>query len=57
LVYRVDERQETVATVNVPVAMALADSCRAQRRVEQLVRLVPQLGLHGIRAASGAFDI
>jgi hypothetical protein len=57
LVYRVDERQKTVAAINVPVAMALGDSRRAQRRIEELVSLVPELGLHGIRAAGGAFDI
>ena len=46
LVYRVDERQQAVAAVNVPVAMALADSRRVQRRVKELVGLVPEFGFH-----------
>ena len=57
LVNRVDEGQDAVTPVDEPVAMALVDACLAQRRFEQLVGLVPQLALDGIRAAGGTLDI
>lgn len=51
LVHRVDERQETIAAVDEPVAIAFVDSRREQRRVEHLIGLVSELGLDGVGTA------
>ncbi len=57
LVDRVDERQDAVAAVDEPVAVPLVDARRAQRSLEQLVGLVPELALDGIRAGGGTLDV
>jgi hypothetical protein len=57
LVDRVYEGEDAIAPVYEPVTMALVDSCRAQRRVEQLVELGAKQGLHGIGPVGGTFDV
>jgi hypothetical protein len=57
LVDRVYEGEDTVTSVYEPVTMALVDSCRAQRRMEQLVELGAKHGLHGIGPVRGTFDV
>jgi hypothetical protein len=51
LVDRVDERQDAVTTVDELVAMTLAYSRRAQRRIKQLAGPIPEFGFNWIRAA------
>jgi hypothetical protein len=57
LVHRVDERQDTIATVDEPVAIAFVDSRRAQRRVEHPVGLVSELGLNGVGTDGGTLYV
>src|SRR6266567_5315782 len=56
LVNRVNKGQDAVTPVDELVAMARADAGQAQRRLEQLVGLVPQFALDGIGPAGGTLD-
>jgi hypothetical protein len=57
LVYRVDEREDAVATVDEPVTVLPADARLEQRGIEYLVQLGAKLGLHRIGPAGRALDI
>lgn len=53
----VDESQDTIAAVDEPVTMALADSRRAQRSIGQLIERLAELGLDGIGAGRGTLYV
>jgi hypothetical protein len=57
LVDRMNERQDAVTPVDERVVVAAVDARLAQCRLEQLVRLVPELALDGVRAAGGTLDV
>jgi hypothetical protein len=53
----VDQSQGTIAAIEEPVTMALADPRRAQRSIEQLIERLAEFGLHGIGAGRGALYV
>jgi hypothetical protein len=57
LVDRMNEREDAVSPVNEPVVVALVDARPAQRHLEQLVGLIPELALDGIGTAGGSLNV
>jgi hypothetical protein len=57
LVHRMNEGQDAITAVDEPVVPTLADARRAQRPLEQLVGLIPELSLNGIGAAGRTLDV